>query len=525
MVMERERSVSITINDEADTMMQMQATNINEEVDGARDKFEHGFVFSKMDRMIHRFPAGLARIGSRDPYIVPRFVAIGPYHQGETHLKKMEEVKKAAAYYLCVLMQLVPGEVMEKMAVAPEVKEARGRYVVDGGVMEGTMAAAMMFYDACFLLFYMVAYASSRGKEEEDFVNTSMRRFLFSNRDSITNDILLLENQLPWPVLQALMGAVSEGKKRFLLTVVGEFIARMGNAFKVCETLNPDKPYVWDDINNPPSHLLALLWRHKTENHTVSPSPLQRCPPLLNDCLAKIKMKIKIPAAPKTSQTDKQGVAREEKQVNKTTKATCFRPNDFIRFLLKPLTASSISSVSAMELQEIGIRLTASKTAAFSDMGFVQGRFWSEFSLAPLSLSDVKASCLVNMAAWEVCTASRFGDDPERTAVCSYLALLATFIVPEEDVHMLRAKGLLHRPHSNKEMLTFFKTAVKHLPDGGSRFAHIMKDVEDYRAKRYIWTRLYRFVYNNYEPAFKAVSILVAFFTLYRGILSIAMHY
>ena len=174
-----------------------------------------------------------------------------------------------------------------------------------------------------------------------------------------------------------------------------------------------------------------------------------------------------------------------------------------------------------MDLEQIGIELTASPTAQFSDMGLEEGWLWSRLTLAPLCLGDTRASCLVNMAALEVCTASRFGDHPDRTAVCSYLALLAFFMVGSEDVRKLRSVSLLNGPGSDDDMLAFFKTLMKHLPDYGTHFALVMRDIEEYRRNRPIRTTVYKWLYNNYVTIIKVVSVLATLIGLYKAFLSL----
>ena len=63
--------------------------------------------------------------------------------------------------------------------------------------------AAMMFLDGCFLLQYMVA----GGDVEHDATALVLQnRMTLSTGPSIQKDIFLLENQIPWLVLDALAG-------------------------------------------------------------------------------------------------------------------------------------------------------------------------------------------------------------------------------------------------------------------------------------------------------------------------------
>uniref|UniRef100_A0ACD5Y0M5 Uncharacterized protein n=1 Tax=Avena sativa TaxID=4498 RepID=A0ACD5Y0M5_AVESA len=113
---------------------------------------------------IHRFPRGLRLIGDR--YIVPSFVALGPYHHGLPHLREAEEVKHAAAYSFCARSGRSVEEVHDKILFV--VADARRCYNADDAVERFGDAkfAAMMFLDGCFLLEY-INFSSGDDQEEE----------------------------------------------------------------------------------------------------------------------------------------------------------------------------------------------------------------------------------------------------------------------------------------------------------------------------------------------------------------------
>lgn len=181
------------------------------------------------------------------------------------------------------------------------------------------------------------------------------------------------------------------------------------------------------------------------------------------------------------------------------------------------------TSFSAIELAEIGIKLKANKSALFTDMNVRErGLFCGELSLTPLSLNDTTACWLVNMAAFEVSTASTFRDDhPDRSAICSYLALLSVFMHGEEDVREMRAKHILDGHRTNAEMLTFFKGVVKLLPDTGFRFAYIMSSIAGYKARRRIRTKLHRLVYTNLWTIIPVVTIIGTLVAIFQTLLSL----
>ncbi|KAF8645020.1 hypothetical protein HU200_014146 [Digitaria exilis] len=388
-----------------------------------------------MKMKIHRYPASLR--GFDEYSSVPRMVAMGPYHHGQVlqdQLKKVEKVKYVAAYHCVIESGHSLQEVYDAVVSAAHV----ARHLYDNDVMAGIGDddfLPMMFYDACFLVQYMLWCTPSASEMEG-----SLRSFFDLNRKVLRHDLMLLENQLPWLVVEAVM--------RFRHVELVDFIADWRYYLQDRKILG-EKPIVLDDSYEPP-HLLGLLRFYM--------------------------------------------VGRSNTNVHTRDKF------------------DSISvSVSAIELAEIGIKLTVKETRELIHMGISRkGILSAELSLAPLSLDDERASFLINMAALELCTTSNFQEaGDEDSAVCSYLLLLSMLVHREEDVQELRTKHLLQGGAGliNKEALGFF-TSLQSLPLRGLCYGRVMVEIERYKMERRMRIMVHTFLYRNKGTILAAISVI-----------------
>lgn len=188
-----------------------------------------------------------------------------------------------------------------------------------------------------------------------------------------------------------------------------------------------------------------------------------------------------------------------------------------------PKTKSISFSVSAIELAEIGIRLTPSKSTELINMGMTKkGPLFADLSLVPLTLDSTRTSCLINMAAFEICSVRSFSGAPdEDSAVCSYLLLFSMIVDREEDVHELRTKHLLQggRGLTNEEALHFF-TRLEKLRIG-SIYYRIMKEIENYKVNRPLHTKFNVFVHKNKKAIITVVPIIAALIGILGTLMSL----
>uniref|UniRef100_A0A0E0I6S0 Uncharacterized protein n=1 Tax=Oryza nivara TaxID=4536 RepID=A0A0E0I6S0_ORYNI len=418
-----------------DAAAEAVAIHVEDELNKAAEKVAADI--SRLETKIHRIPANMLDLANDGMhYFVPNVVAIGPYHHGLPHLLEAEDVKRAAAYYFCRGSGHSAMVVYEK--ILSVAGEARSCYADDAvaGIPDADFAT-MMFHDGCFLLYFIMSYTISNIDQLDSWLKPKLA--------SILMDIFLLENQIPWLVLDALMvmdlRSVPLRVHKFIV-----LIARtLSNVISIQE--NPD--FILDGSFTWP-HLLGLL----------------RC-------------------------YVSGGMIEEE----------------HIKFP-REVTSFSLTS-SAIELEEIGIKLKTSRTTEFklNHMGIEKGCLFGKLFLTPFVLDEVRACWLLNMAALEVSIANF--SDASCTGVSSYVAVLAMLMNKEEDVHKLRAKGLLHGKFSDQETLKFFKSLVKRIYVGPG-YTRILVELEAYKRNRWMWIHIHKFVYNKFKTIVTVFSIIVS---------------
>ncbi|XP_010938732.1 UPF0481 protein At3g47200-like [Elaeis guineensis] len=140
----------------------------------------------------------------------PEVVAIGPYHRGKTHLQPAEDHKRAAAHKFTLGSKHCIDEFYSK--VKNEATRARACYADKFELMTDEEFTQMLFFDGCFVLHFISCYVE--GDMKEVTMSTHLHGF-------IVRDMFLLENQLPYVVLYALMSLKSVKLDDFFNKIIG----------------------------------------------------------------------------------------------------------------------------------------------------------------------------------------------------------------------------------------------------------------------------------------------------------------
>ncbi|PQM42007.1 UPF0481 protein [Prunus yedoensis var. nudiflora] len=130
----------------------------------------------------------------------PNIVSIGPFHRGNKKFQLFEDVKRWYLYCLLDSSKDVSLESLIKV-IMELAKSARDCYVADPLVrdLDQKDFVEMMILDGCFLLeLFRKAISFELQNGNDPVFNVSCMQ------EHLYHDLLLLENQLPWSVLECL---------------------------------------------------------------------------------------------------------------------------------------------------------------------------------------------------------------------------------------------------------------------------------------------------------------------------------
>ncbi|KAK6945184.1 Protein of unknown function DUF247, plant [Dillenia turbinata] len=393
---------------------------------------------------IQRVPGMLREIESNKRCYDPMVVSIGPYHHGKPNLASLEKLKAYMVREFVKASGIPIGVFYHKVTeVAAEARKCYEEGSTD--VFEDEKFAQMMFLDGCFVLQYIWCMVN----DKQDAMSMKSHEIAFVQRD-----LFLLENQLPYLVLEALMNL------RFKNNDKDEMIDKFITSTRAPQTQTREKKPTTGpvrDLGNrvpveddqPPAHLLEVF-------------------------LKKI--------------VDK-----------KLLEQPIYHQND----------QDWYSYRSAKELKMVGIHFRPSKTHRFTDVEF-ESKFMSGFLyLPPITVDDATKSFLLNLVAYETCP-----DAPNDFAVTSYIWFLDTLIDHAEDVKELRSEGiLLNFLGSDQQVAELFNEIAIDLVPNPNAYVVVKGKIEShYKNRVNIW--MAEWLHTHFSTPWTILAFIAAIFAI-----------
>lgn len=279
---------------------------------------------------IFRVPSSIRE--SNESAYNPKLISIGPFHHGKHHLQAMEEHKWR---YLHDLLARNESIILEDCINAVEELEPEARlcYAENIDDVGGNDFVEMLVLDGCFIIELFL-------KKKDELGDDPIRGNLWM-LPLISQDLLLLENQVPFFVLQHLFKLVTKSDPCFLVDLAFEFFTPL---------LSRNNDIV---STKPINHLLNLF-----HTHLLPTPPSSTMRPIAKSSLT------------------------------------------FHRSYIESSQSSPKSIPSATELQAAGVKFSKKEKArSFLDIKFNRG----VMEIPPLSIYDTTNSLLRNFIAFEQC--------------------------------------------------------------------------------------------------------------------------
>ncbi|XP_048432519.1 UPF0481 protein At3g47200-like [Pyrus x bretschneideri] len=379
---------------------------------------------------IQRVPFMLRNSNTSEKYYEPRAVAIGPFHHGNPRCELAEEFKlmltKRFLNYTRQTVEALHQKVEEK------IKELRECYAKEATQScDDETLAWMLFLDGCSTLQFIQSFVDEKLEE------------LSIKRDQIAfaqQDLFLLENQVPYQVLELLMSSSNKcGElKKSIETYVQANIGAPGKTQpKKPEQTQPNVAITMEKEpahpEEKPAHLLDLL-RTRMLGTQKNPDNQDKDPP---------------------KNPDK-------------------RPKDH----------SVQSFRNVQELDAAGIHFTLSNSNYLGDISFVSHCFAGFLSLPAISVDDSTGPKFMNLIAYEMCH-----DFQNDFAVTSYISFLDALIDHADDVKKLRSAGVLYNLlGSDKEVAQLFNEIGTDLVPNTDIYRDVKAEIEKhYKTKWKTW--------------------------------------
>ncbi|XP_078177240.1 UPF0481 protein At3g47200-like [Carex rostrata] len=394
-----------TLMEEAEIVLDVEASHLSESIKcelnklwGGPNKTENFTIF--------RAPRNIRQ--SKKNLFEPSVISIGPFHHGQTGLRTMEAQKWRFLRDFLSHVVSVDFCISEMKKLEKETRRCYSE-TVD---LDSNDFVKMMLLDGCFVLEYFL-------KQKEKNWDTIFE--VGWNATFVQSDLFLLENQIPFFVVEKLckIGIKQEDRKNLFL--LNNFI---------------------NNISTP------------LQNY-----PLISKPPAQIDHLAHLFHHCSVPNLEESSSSNR---SLSSKSFHLTRMLSLNRIKDLLLWFLSwVLTRFSRSTSTSTEdpwtlsipcasyLQDVGIKFRPKRTPKHMfDISFDQG----VLEIPKLKIVYNSKPHLVNLIAFEQC---KFGKI-NVTYFSSYAAFLDLLVSSQKDMAILQQCGIIESMLSGEEELTLF---------------------------------------------------------------------
>lgn len=208
---------------------------------------------------INKVPIILKEHKDDEKYYVPKVVSLGPYHHGRSNLESVQDFKPLFTNKLVKGNHESLNSLYNKLAEM--IQTLKGYYNNEVDRFSDDEFTRMMLLDGCFIL-YFIEYIFLNN--EVDSVGLKSHQIMF-----VQQDMFLLENQIPYPVLTEVMKFVPDEMwdskiQRFVDDNILATERRRRGSWKTSH-----KPVANHPIPSSINHLLELLQTRLTKEKSL----------------------------------------------------------------------------------------------------------------------------------------------------------------------------------------------------------------------------------------------------------------
>ncbi|XP_060210750.1 UPF0481 protein At3g47200-like [Lycium barbarum] len=370
----------------------------------------------------------------------PKVVSLGPYHHGKKKLKFVEDYKPKAVKMFIDDVPKIEDEYLN--AILENIGYVRSCYLEEfmPSMYTDEDFAIMMLRDACIILNYLES-------KEKSFKKDAMIEHLGTAvYNSIRRDMYLLENQVPFRILEILVGLKYDTDKHAFVTEMEKSFFRMFFHDRAAEL--PEANEI-NKLGTEPLHLLEISRRVIVAGYDRDPK----------------------------SETG-------EHWCDINNLVSCLEKNccgdDEIRgqHVFRSVTA----------LKSKGVNFSASGIRSLKGVRFSPYKLCksAELKLPLLYVTKDTRVFFKNLIAYEF---SPYVPNPSNNAVTAYVNFMRLLVISKQDVKELREKQIIiNGLGRDKEVVEMYKALDTFGAEDSSFLWYVKRDIEEhYHSKTKTW--------------------------------------